>query len=130
MCHASGWQRFRCIFILFFHIQIFFWFNFRYEAKLIGKSSSSVLIAEIKNRPVVFTSTFQGKNPRTHQTRRRTFNYSRANLNGPIRNTLIFFCRNPSLQGSPEHLICAEELWVEIEQSGRHIQRQIPQQSQ
>ena len=25
-----SWQRCRCIFILFFHIQIFFWFNFRY----------------------------------------------------------------------------------------------------
>ena len=27
-----SWQRCRCIFILFFHIQIFFWFNFRYVA--------------------------------------------------------------------------------------------------
>ena len=38
-------QRCRCIFILFFHSQIFFWFNFRYVAKLfyltIGKSSNS-----------------------------------------------------------------------------------------
>ena len=66
-------------------------------------------IAEIKNRPVVFTSTFLGKNPLTRQTR-RTFNRSRANLNRPIRNTFIVFCWNQSetilLQGSPELLIC------------------------
>ena len=40
-----SWQRCRGISILFFHIQIFFWFNFRYVAKLfylkIGKSSNS-----------------------------------------------------------------------------------------
>ena len=63
---------------------------------------------EIKNWPVVFTSTFLGKNPLTRQTR-RTFNRSRANLNGPIRNTFIVFCWNQSetilLQGSPELLI-------------------------
>ena len=66
-------------------------------------------IAEIKNRPVVFTSTFLGKNPLTRQTR-RTFNRSRANMNAPIRNTFIVFCWNQSetilLQGSPELLIC------------------------
>ena len=66
-------------------------------------------IAEIKNRPVVFTSTFLGKNPLTRQTR-RTFNRSRANMNGPIRNTFLVFCWNQSetilLQGSPELLIC------------------------
>ena len=84
-----SWQRCRCIFILFFHIQIFFWFNFRYVAKpfylKIGKSCliSCFGIAEIKNRPVVFTSTFLRKNPLTRQTR-NTFNRSRANLNGPI----------------------------------------------
>ena len=44
--------------------------------------------AEITNRPVVFTSTFLGKNLLTRQTR-RTFNRSRANLNGPMRNTFI-----------------------------------------
>ena len=63
-------------------------------------------IAEIKNRPVVFTSTwFLGKNPLTRQTR-GTFNCSRANLNGPIGNTFIVFCWNQSetilLQGSPQ----------------------------
>ena len=56
----------------------------------------------------MFTSTFLGKNPLTRQTR-RTFNRSRANLNGPIRNTFIVFCWNQSetilLQGSPELLI-------------------------
>ena len=66
-------------------------------------------IAEIKNRPVVFTSTFLGKNPLTRQTR-RTFNRSSANMNGPIRNTFLVFCWNQSetilLQGSPELLIC------------------------
>ena len=40
-----SWQRCRCIFTLFFHIVIFFWFNFWYVAKLfylkIGKSSNS-----------------------------------------------------------------------------------------
>ena len=35
------------------------------------------------------------KNPLTRQTR-RTFNGSRANLNRPIRNTFIVFCRNQS----------------------------------
>ena len=112
-----SWQRCRCIFILFFHIQIFFWFNFRYVAKLfylkIWKSclisfANVVLASEIKNRPVVFTSTFLRKNPLTRQTR-HTFNRSRANLNGPIRNTFIVFCWNQSetilLQGSPELLI-------------------------
>ena len=56
----------------------------------------------------MFTSTFLGKNPLTRQTR-RTFNRSRANLNGPIRYTFIVFCLNQSetilLQGSPELLI-------------------------
>ena len=37
-----------CIFMLFFHVQIFFWFNFRYVAKpfyiKIGKSSNSALL--------------------------------------------------------------------------------------
>ena len=84
-----SWQRCRCIFILFFCIQIFFWSNFRYVAKpfylKIGKSCliSCFGIAEIKNRPVVFTSTFLRKNPLTRQTR-NTFNRSRANFNGPI----------------------------------------------
>ena len=106
-----SWQRCRCIFILFFWIQIFFWSNFRYVAKpfylKIGKSCliSCFGIAEIKNRPVVFTSTFLRKNPLT----RHTFNRSRANLNGPIRNTFIVFCWKQSktvlLQGSPELLI-------------------------
>ena len=95
-----SWQRCRRIFIIFFHIQIFFWFNFRYVSKLlylkIGKScllscANVVLELEIKNRPVVFTSTFLRKNPLTRQTR-HTFNRSRANLNGPIRNTFIVFC--------------------------------------
>ena len=40
-----SWQRCRCILILFFHIQIFSWFNFPFVAKLfymkIGKSSNS-----------------------------------------------------------------------------------------
>ena len=62
-------------------------------------------IAVIKNRPVVFTSTFLGKNPPTRQTR-RTLNRSRANWNWPIRNTFIVFCWNQSqtilLQGSQE----------------------------
>ena len=47
----------------------------------------------------------KGKNPLTRQTR-CTFNRSRANFNGPIRNTFIVFCWNQSktilLQGSPE----------------------------
>ena len=64
--------------------------------------------AGVAHRPVMFTSTFLGKNPLTRQTR-RTFNRSRANLNGPIRNTFIVFCWNQSetilLQGSPELLI-------------------------
>ena len=64
--------------------------------------------AGVAHRPVMFTSTFLGKNPLTSQTR-RTFNRSRANLNGPIRNTFIVFCWNESetilLQGSPELLI-------------------------
>ena len=51
---------------------------------------------------------FLGKNLLTCQTR-CTFNLSRANLNGPIRNTFIVFCWNQSetilLQGSPELLI-------------------------
>ena len=51
-------------------------------------------IAEIKNRPVVFPSTFLGRNPLTRQTRRK-FNRSRANLNGPIRNTFIVFLLKP-----------------------------------
>ena len=99
-----SWQRCRCIFILFFCIQIFFWFNFRYVAKLfylkILFENPVILpnwsckrcsgIDEIKNRPVVFTSTFLGKNLLTRQTR-CTFNRSRANLNGPIRNTFLVF---------------------------------------
>ena len=56
----------------------------------------------------MFTSTFLRKNPLTRQTR-HTFNRSRANLNGPIRNTFIVFCWNQSetilLQGFPELLI-------------------------
>ena len=62
----------------------------------------------MQNRPVVFTSTFLRKTPLTRQTR-RTFNCSRANLNGPIRNTFTVFCWNQSetilLQGYPELLI-------------------------
>ena len=84
-----SWQRCRCIFILFFHIQIFFWFNFRYVANQLCKCCFG--IAEIKNRPVLFTSTILRENPLTPQTR-HTFNRSRANLNGPIRNTFIVFC--------------------------------------
>ena len=69
----------------------------------------------------MFTSTFLRKNPLTRQTR-HTFNRSRANLNGPIRNTFIVFCWNQSetilLQGSQSSCFlsstCAEELWVEI----------------
>ena len=42
-----SWQRCRWIFILFFHIQIFSWLNFRYVAKLFylktGKSSNRPL---------------------------------------------------------------------------------------
>ena len=41
-----------------------------------------------------FTSTFLGKTPLTHQTR-RTFNRSRAIWNGPIRNTFNFFLLKP-----------------------------------
>ena len=56
----------------------------------------------------MFTSTFLGKNPLTRQIR-CTFNLSRANLNGPIRNTYIVFSWNQSetilLQGYPELLI-------------------------
>ena len=56
----------------------------------------------------MFTLTFLGKNPLTRQTR-RTCNRSRANLNGPIRNTFIVFCWNQSqtilFQGSSELLI-------------------------
>ena len=77
-------------------------------------------IAEIKNRPVVFTSTFLGKTPLTRQTR-STFNRSRANLNGPIRNT-FFFAETNQRQSCSRVLqsswslssTCAEELWVEI----------------
>ena len=130
-----SWQRCRCIFILFFCIQIFFWFNFRYVAKpfylKILFENPVILpnwsckrcsgIDEIKNRPVVFASTFLGKNLLTRQTR-CTFNRSRANLNGPIRNTFLVFRWNQSetilLQGSPElwsvSPTCAEEPWVEI----------------
>ena len=47
----------------------------------------------------------KGKNLLTRQTR-CTFNRSRANFNGPIRNTFIVYCWNQSeailLQGSPE----------------------------
>ena len=47
----------------------------------------------------------KGKNPLTRRTP-CTFNRSRANFNGPIRNTFIVFCWNQSetilLQGSPE----------------------------
>ena len=63
-------------------------------------------IANIKNRPVVFTSTFLGKNPLTRQTR-RTFNRSRANLNGPIRNTFNVSLLKPirdNLAGFPRAL--------------------------
>ena len=106
-------------YFIFSHSNLF-WFNFWYVARLfylkIGKSSNSANysykccfgIDEIKNRPVVFTSTFLGKNSLTRQTR-CTFNLSRANLNGPIRNTFIVFSWNQSetilLQGSPELLI-------------------------
>ena len=37
------------------------------------------------------TPTLLGNNPLTRQTH-RTFNCSRANLNGPVRNTFIVFC--------------------------------------
>ena len=61
-------------------------------------------------------------NPLKCQTR-RTFNRSRANLNGPIRNTFIVFCWNQSetilLHGFPTALdlssTCAKELSVEID---------------
>ena len=51
-----SWQRCRCTFILFFHIQIFFRFNFRYVAKLfylkIGKfcliSCANVVLESLK----------------------------------------------------------------------------------
>ena len=62
------------------------------------------------------------ENPLTCQTH-RTFNRSRANLNGPIRNIFIVFCWNQSetilLHGFPRALdlssTCAKELWVEID---------------
>ena len=70
----------------------------------------------------MFNSTCLGKNSLTRQTR-RTFNRSRAILNGPIRNTFIVFCWNQSetilLHGFPRALdlssTCAKELWVEID---------------
>ena len=67
-------------YFIFSHSNLF-WFNFWYVAKLfylkIEKSSNSANysykccfgIDEIKNRPVVFTSTFLRKNPLTRQTR-------------------------------------------------------------
>ena len=99
-------------FYFIFYIQIFFLVNFRYGAKVfyskVGKSSYSAYLAvqmlfwnrwnqetaSVAHRPVVFTWTFLGKNPLTRQTR-RTFNRSRANLNGPIRNTFYCFLMKP-----------------------------------
>ena len=46
----------------------------------------------VAHRPVVFISTFTGKNQPLKRQTRRTFNRSRANLNGPIRNDFIVFC--------------------------------------
>ena len=84
---------------------LFFTFkSFRYVANVFhmksGESSySAQLVVQIlfwnrlnqESVGRVNTSTFPGKNPLTRQTR-RTFTLSRANLNGPIRNTFIVFC--------------------------------------
>ena len=50
----------------------------------------------IKNRPVVFTSTILRENPLTP---RHTFNRSRANSNGPIRNTYCFLLEPRAIIG-------------------------------
>ena len=58
-------------------VQMFFWNRWNQEW------------AGVAHQQGVFTSIFLGKNPITSQTR-RTFNRSRANLNGPIRTTFLF----------------------------------------
>ena len=98
-----SWQRCRCIFILFFHIQVLSWSVFDMQLNVVySKIGNPVIlpnwsckccfgIAEIANQ----ASTFPGKNRLTHQTC-FTFTRSRANLNGPIRNTFIVFNWNQS----------------------------------
>ena len=111
MCHASYLQlaKISVYFYFIFHIEIFFLDNFLYIANafyfIIGESSYSIflisrrtkccfVIAEIENRPGVFTSTLPEENPLSDQTR-CTFTHSRANLNGSIINTCIVFLLKP-----------------------------------
>ena len=118
-----SWQRCRCIFILFFHIQIFFWFNFRYVAKLfylkIRKSSNSASLVvqmlfsnrqnqESAGRALASEQDDQPLSCKLEWTNQRHFNCVFAET-----NQRQSCSRVPQSSWSLSST-CAEELWVEI----------------
>ena len=108
---SSSTYRPTASYVSFFPPKLTFSFQFFPSQQTSLSWTSSWFLSSLKLRigRSCFISTFLGKNPFTRQTH-RTFNRSRANLNGPIRNTFVVFYWNQSetilVQGSPE-LFCA-----------------------